>query len=104
MACSDDDAWTDDTTMTTRSAGTAGTNDEVLADGRRSGAALSMRRCTHSTRDLAPMPIAMQLALATRTDVLVGTHSAALTYLLYLPPHACIVEFATVTDFHYDNL
>ena len=62
------------------------------------------RLCTHSTLDLATLPITTQVAMATATDVLVGTHSAALTFLLYLPPHACVVEFPTQTDFHYDNL
>ncbi|KAL1530911.1 hypothetical protein AB1Y20_001802 [Prymnesium parvum] len=62
------------------------------------------RTCTRSTHDMAELPIAAQIAVATATDVLVGTHSAAFTFLLYLPPHACIVEFCTPSDFHYDNL
>jgi len=62
------------------------------------------KTCTHSTHDFAALPIAGQMALATATDVLVGTHSAALTFLIYLPPHACVVEFATNDDWHYDNL
>lgn len=61
-------------------------------------------RCTLSIHDMSKLPIATQIALASATDVLVGTHSAAMTYLLYMPPHGCLVEFATPTDFHYDNL
>lgn len=62
------------------------------------------RECTQMTVDMATLPIAGQLAMARATDVLIGTHSAALVYLIYLPAHACVVEFATKTDFHYDNL
>ena len=60
--------------------------------------------CRVTVATFHDMPIAQQLELATNTDVLVGTHSAAFTFLLYLPPSAHVVEFATVTDWHYDNL
>ena len=38
------------------------------------------------------------------TRVAVGSHGAALTWELYLPPHAYVLEFGTGSDFHYANL
>ena len=61
-------------------------------------------QCTHTVADLTRLPIAAQLRLITSTDVLTGTHAAGFTFLIYLPPHARVVEFASHTDFHYDNL
>ena len=34
----------------------------------------------------------------------VGSHGAALTWELYLPPHAYVLEFGTASDYHYANL
>jgi hypothetical protein len=42
--------------------------------------------------DFAPLDLSEQLELVSRTDVLVGMHGAALTFALYLPPHAAVVE------------
>lgn len=60
--------------------------------------------CTRSTNNFAAMPVAKQLERAATTDVLVGVHAAALLFLIYLPPHASIIEFASTTDCHYLNL
>lgn len=42
--------------------------------------------------DLALLPPTEQLALVADTDVLVGMHGAALTFALYMPPHAGVLE------------
>ena len=61
------------------------------------------QRCTHAVADFATLPVRAQLAMATATDVLVGAHSAALTFLIYMPSHGSVVEFSTTNDFHYDK-
>ena len=44
------------------------------------------------TVDLAALSIEAQIELATRTDLLAGVHGAGLTHLLWLPPHAAVLE------------
>ena len=66
--------------------------------------AMHVPSCELAIANFAELPVARQLKLVTRTDVLVGTHAAAFVYLLYLPPRATIVEFASANDWHYDNL
>ena len=63
------------------------------------------RRCTHSLEaDMAKLPIRSQISLASATDVLIGTHAAAFTFILYMPPHGVVLEVRTTTDHHYSNL
>ena len=42
--------------------------------------------------DLSPMPLAAQVELITRADVLLGMHGAGLAWVLLLPPHAAMLE------------
>ena len=63
------------------------------------------RRCTHSLGvDMAALSILEQVALASGTDVLVGTHGAPFAFMIYMPSHAHVLEVKTATDFHYSNL
>ena len=53
---------------------------------------------------MAKLPIRSQISLASATDVLIGTHAAAFTFILYMPPHGVVLEVRTTTDHHYSNL
>ena len=64
----------------------------------------SSARCTASQKDFATLPMAKQIALASSTDVMVGTHGASFTFMIYMPPHGVIVEVETKTDWHFFNM
>lgn len=64
----------------------------------------SSARCTASQKDFATLPMAKQIALASSTDVMVGTHGASFTFMIYMPPHGVIVEVETKTDRHFFNM
>ena len=70
-------------------------NEEAVIEALRSGAtagAASIAAVEVTRVDFARMPVAEQLAVVAATDVLVGMHGAALTYSLYLAPHAGVLE------------
>ena len=64
----------------------------------------SSARCTASQNDFATLPMAEQIALASSTDVMVGTHGASFTFMIYMPPHGVIVEVETKTDWRFFNM
>jgi hypothetical protein len=54
--------------------------------------------------DPAAMSAREQVEMASRSRVLVGTHSAAFTLLLYMQRPAAVLELSTPTDYHYKNM
>lgn len=68
-------------------------------------AAAETRRCTASLEvDMATLPLHEQVGTASATDVLIGTHGAPFTWMIYMPSHAHVLEVRTSTDFHYKNM
>lgn len=60
-------------------------------------------RCTFTQADFATLPVERQVALASSTDVMVGTHGSSFTFMIYMPSHGVILEVATRTDYHHAN-
>ena len=53
---------------------------------------------------MAALPVHEQVGIASATDVLIGTHGAPFTWMIYMPSHAHVLEVRTSTDFHYKNM
>jgi len=54
--------------------------------------------------DFAAIPFKEQLEIISKTDVMIAHHGAALTHILFLPPHAIVIEFNANVNKHFHNL
>ncbi|KOO31795.1 hypothetical protein Ctob_015586 [Chrysochromulina tobinii] len=62
-------------------------------------AAAETRRCTASLEvDMATLPVHEQVGIASATDVLIGTHGAPFTWMIYMPSHAYVLEMISKTS------
>lgn len=78
------------------------------AEGLLAGLAGSYPDCEVRGVQLERLPVAEQLALAQRTDILLGMHGAGLCHSLFQPGHGALVELFPCNyparNYHYENI